>query len=113
MAEERASGGRRGRRDGQRRGRQAEARDRPVRDVEYRQLRNPFPPMRVYSDDQVAHIHETALRVLEELGMRVLLPKARALFKSAGADVDEDTAMVRIDRGLVADALRTAPTRFR
>ena len=110
MAEEDESPEPRGRRGARRRGRQDETRDRPSRDIDYRHLRNPFPPMRVFSEDQVAHIHDTALRVLEELGMRVLLPKARAFFRSAGADVDETEQMVRIDRGLVAEALRTAPS---
>jgi len=114
MAGESEGGRRRGRREGRREsrrgGRQAETRDRPARDIDYRHLHNPFPPMRVYSDDQVAHIHDTALRVLEELGMKVLLPKAREFFKAAGAEVDESSAMVRIDRALVAEALRIAPS---
>lgn len=96
-------------RRGRRRGRQAEAVERPSRGIEYRQLRNPFPPMRVFSDDQVAHIHDTALRVLEQLGMRVLLPRARELFRAAGASVDDAEQMVRIDRSLVAAALKSAP----
>jgi trimethylamine--corrinoid protein Co-methyltransferase len=50
----------------------------------YRQLRNPFPVMSVFSDDEAANMHETALRMLEELGMRVLLPEARDIF-AAGA----------------------------
>ena len=109
MAEGQDREGRGDRRQGQRRGRRTEAMERPSRDVEYRQLRNPFPPMRVFSDDQVAHIHDTALRVLEELGMRVLMPRAREILRAAGATVDDAEEMVRIDRGLVEQALRTAP----
>jgi trimethylamine---corrinoid protein Co-methyltransferase len=109
MAEGQDHESRRGRRQGKRRGRQAEPIERPSRGVDYRQLRNPFPPMRVFSQDQVEHIHDTALRVLEELGMQVLLPRAREIFKAAGATVDDAEQMVRIDRGLVEQALRTAP----
>jgi trimethylamine---corrinoid protein Co-methyltransferase len=65
--------------------------------------------MRVFSDDQVAHIHDTALRVLEELGMRILLPRAREILKAAGAEVDDAEEMVRFDRALVEQVLRTAP----
>ena len=41
--------------------------------------------------------------------MRVLLPEARARFAAAGASVDASTEMVRLDRGLVAAALSSAP----
>ena len=78
----------------------------------YRALRNAMTLQRSFSDDQVEHIHATALRVLEELGIRVLNAEARALLAQAGAKVDEASAMVRIDRGLVARALATAPGRF-
>ncbi|MFN0113504.1 MAG: trimethylamine methyltransferase family protein [Paracoccaceae bacterium] len=81
----------------------------PGRTVDYRHLRNPFPPVRIFSDDRIAAIHEAALRVLEDLGIRVLLPDARAIFRAAGALVDEDTQMVRIGRGIVAAALAAAP----
>ncbi len=79
------------------------------RETNYRQLRNPFPPMRVFSDDQIAAMHETSLRVLEDLGVRVLLPEARAIYRAAGARVDEDSQMVFLGRDIVAAALATAP----
>jgi trimethylamine--corrinoid protein Co-methyltransferase len=75
----------------------------------YRHLRNPFAPLRVFSDDQVAAIHDAALVMLETQGMKVLSADARRLYQQAGADVDEATAIVRIDRGLVAAAIATAP----
>jgi trimethylamine---corrinoid protein Co-methyltransferase len=59
----------------------------------------------------VNNIHETALRVLQELGMKVLLPEARDLFAAAGARLDDD--MVFIGRDIVAGALGTAPPRIR
>ena len=79
------------------------------RDVNYRQLRNPFPPMDVFSADQIADMHETALRMLEELGMKVLLPEARRIFASGGARVDEGSQMVHIGRDMVEHALSEAP----
>src|SRR6202049_647257 len=75
----------------------------------YRHLVNPFEPLKVFSDDQVAAIHQAALSVLENQGMRVLLPEARQTYARGGASVDESTMMVRIDRGLVAASLATAP----
>jgi trimethylamine--corrinoid protein Co-methyltransferase len=75
----------------------------------YRKLRNPFTPMRVFSDDQVHAIHEAALSMLESQGMKVLSANARRIYREAGCSVDEDSQIVRIDRGLVAACLATAP----
>lgn len=68
-------------------------------------------PLRVLSDDHVAHIHATALRFLEEHGIRVLYGEARALLAAAGATVGspDDAELVRIPAGLVDQALTTAP----
>jgi len=60
----------------------------------YRHLRNPFVPMKVFTDDQVAAIHEAALVMLETQGMKVLSADARVLYRNAGAEVDEATLMV-------------------
>lgn len=80
-----------------------------VREVNYRSLRNPFPPMRAFSDDRIEAIHLAALRTLEELGTKVLLPEARELFRQAGARVDEADEMVFIGREIIEAALDTAP----
>ena len=56
-----------------------------VRQTGYHRLRNPFTPATVFSEDRVVSIHETALRVIEELGIKVLLPEARDIFAAAGA----------------------------
>ena len=78
----------------------------------YRRLVNPFEPLRVLDDDQVDHIHRAALEVLAEDGMRVLLPEARTHFGAAGATIDEDEQLVRIDPELVAESLTAAPAEF-
>ncbi len=84
-----------------------------ARPTAYRALRHPFTPQRVFSDDAVAAMHENALRVNETLGIKVLLPEARALFRRAGALVDEDTQMVRVGREIIAQALESCPRSFR
>ncbi|MEM8848633.1 MAG: trimethylamine methyltransferase family protein [Pseudomonadota bacterium] len=98
------SGGTRARR---RRGRQSGTPQVSKRTPNYRQLRNPFPSMDVFSTDEIANMHETALRMLEELGMMVLLPEARAIYAKGGARVDGE--MVHIGRDMIEAALRTAP----
>jgi trimethylamine--corrinoid protein Co-methyltransferase len=80
--------------------------------TDYGHLLNNLPRARAFSDDQIENIHQTALRVLEELGVRVLNAEARKLFHAAGASVDESSLMVRIDRGLVIRSLGSAPSLF-
>jgi trimethylamine--corrinoid protein Co-methyltransferase len=78
----------------------------------YRRLVNPYEPLRVFSNDQVAAMHEAALSILENQGMRVLSEPARRRYEAAGASVNEETMMVRLDRGLVIEALATTPKGF-
>ncbi len=65
--------------------------------------------MPVFTEDRVEAIHNASLRVLEELGMKVLLPEARMRFRTAGAIVDDDTQMVRIGRDIIDAAVASAP----
>ncbi len=83
-----------------------------TRSTDYSQLRNPFPPMNVFSDGRIVAIHEASLDVLERLGIKVLHKQARTTFKAAGAKVDEATEMVHIGREMVEAALATAPKSF-
>jgi trimethylamine---corrinoid protein Co-methyltransferase len=101
---------RRGRAGG-RGARQASAAKPNTRSTAYRQLRHPYTPQVIFDETEIDRIHETALQVLEELGMKILLPEARDRLKQAGARVEED--MVFIGRDIVAEALRTAPASFR
>lgn len=82
------------------------------RNVNYTALKNPLIRQPAFSEDRLEAIHQTALRVVEELGIRVLNDEARQLFKRAGATVDDDSLMVKIDKSLVEQALNTAPSEF-
>ena len=96
-----------------RRGRAERKAAAPARIVNYRHLRHPFAPQSVLSADAVAAIHEMALKLLEDLGLRVLLPEARQIYAAGGARVDEAIEMVRIGRDIVAGALTSAPASIR
>jgi len=78
----------------------------------WKQLTRPYRPIELLSDDHVQAIHEAALTILEEIGMRVLQQDARNLYRSAGADVDESEMRVRFDRAMVAERIATAPSSF-
>ncbi|WP_342078229.1 trimethylamine methyltransferase family protein [Yoonia sp. SS1-5] len=95
-----------------RRGRKAHAAAPTARQPDYRQLRHPFPQQTMFSEDEIMSIHNTALRVLEDLGIKILLPEARDIFAQAGARVDHED-MVFIGRDIVQAALDSAPKEFR
>ncbi len=96
---------------GRRRGRKDREVSAPAT-AHYRRLVNPYPPLRVLDDSQVVDIHQAALQVLADHGIRVLLPEARSRLRSAGATVDEDEQLVRFDPDLVAASLSAAPAEF-
>ena len=77
------------------------------RQVNHHDLRNSFPAIEVFSADQIAAMNDTALRIVEELGMKVLLPEAIEIYRKAGARVVDD--VVYIGRDIVEAALATAP----
>jgi trimethylamine--corrinoid protein Co-methyltransferase len=82
------------------------------RKANYSNLRNSLIRQPAFSQDRLEAIHDTALRVIEELGIKVLNDEAREIFRTAGARVDEKTLLVKIDRELVANALESAPSEF-
>jgi len=77
-----------------------------------RPVRNPWPPMAILSDDQIEAIHDASMHILENFGIEVMSARALALFEKAGARVDHASQNVRLDRGLVAEALKTAPSSY-
>jgi trimethylamine--corrinoid protein Co-methyltransferase len=78
----------------------------------WQQVINPYAPMEILSTDQIEAIHDTSLRILEELGIELMSARAREYLRVAGATVDDATGVVRMDRGLVAKALTQAPSTF-
>ncbi|HVN44806.1 MAG TPA: trimethylamine methyltransferase family protein [Steroidobacteraceae bacterium] len=75
-------------------------------------LRNRWAPLEILSAEQLERILEAAYRVLEEAGLEIRSAAARAVYRGAGALVDEPTQMVRLERGLIEAQLRLAPERF-
>ena len=78
----------------------------------WRPIRNPFPPFKFVSDDQVEAIHQASLKVLKDFGINFLCDEARSRLKDAGADVDPDGTRVRFDPDLVMDLVAKAPSSF-
>ncbi|MGD2147402.1 MAG: trimethylamine methyltransferase family protein [Anaerolineae bacterium] len=68
--------------------------------------------LQVLSEDERAQVHERSLKVLATTGVRVDTSRGREILHRAGADVNENTKVVRFPRPLVEEALRLAPKAF-
>lgn len=67
----------------------------------------PYKPL---NDKGLQDIHETSMRVLEEVGFEVQQEEAFDLFRKAGASADSETRIVRIKEKLVMDVIAGAPS---
>ena len=83
-----------------------------IEQLPWRDVVNPYGPTSVLNDEQLERIIDSALTVLEGQGLRFLEASSRKQLAMAGADVDEDSMMVRFDRNLVKEKLALAPAEF-
>ena len=72
----------------------------------------PWAPLEILSAEQVERILVAAFRILEEAGLEIRSSAARAVYRRAGALVDEETQMVRLGRDIVEALLARAPASF-
>jgi trimethylamine--corrinoid protein Co-methyltransferase len=68
--------------------------------------------LKVLAEDEKAQIHERTLKILAETGVQVNTEKGRKYLKDAGAEVDENTKIVKFPRAMVEESLRLAPKDF-
>lgn len=68
--------------------------------------------LEVLTQDQIRQIHETAARVLEEVGLWLPHQEILGIFRDAGAWVDFDKQIVRLPPALVEDNIRNFPAGF-
>ena len=61
------------------------------------------------TDQDILRIHETSLKVFDEIGIQVNSAPARELFAQAGAQVDESSGIVKISASLVDELIHKAP----
>lgn len=103
MTQERRSGGRRGKSI---RGTSS------ITQLPWRTIQNPYQPLELASEDQMEALHRTSMRILSELGIRVMGDNVLDLFEAAGALMDRSEKIVRIDESIVAQAVASAPSGF-
>ncbi len=77
-----------------------------------RQLRNPYAPIEVLSEQDVDLIHDGSMRILEQIGLQIVNAEARALMVKHGATIDPHSGYVRIGRDIVMQKVADAPSEF-
>ncbi|HET7237376.1 MAG TPA: trimethylamine methyltransferase family protein [Actinomycetota bacterium] len=71
----------------------------------------PRATLDLYSDEDLDRLHAAAIRVLEEVGARIMTEEGRSLLLGSGCTLEGED-LVRIPRELVDRALETAPSHF-
>jgi len=66
----------------------------------------------VLSDKEIRQIHDTTIKVLEEVGFEIPHEPALKLFKENGARVDEETHRVYLTREFISRTIKQAPEEF-
>jgi len=73
---------------------------------------NRYAPMAILSDDQIEAIHQTSMRILEEIGMDFLHEEALEVWRTVGAEVVPGSQRGRFDRALIEELVAKAPSTF-
>jgi trimethylamine---corrinoid protein Co-methyltransferase len=68
--------------------------------------------LQVLSEDEKNQVHERTLKILGRTGVRVDTARGRKILKKAGAQVDENTRIVKFPQDLIEQALDSAPKKF-
>jgi len=69
--------------------------------------------MSVLTRDEIALVHESSMRVLSEVGVKIESPSVLGLLKKAGAKIDAKKQTAFLDEKLVSQALKTAPKKVK
>jgi trimethylamine--corrinoid protein Co-methyltransferase len=69
--------------------------------------------MSVLAKDEIELVHESSLRILSEVGVKIESPSVLELLKEAGAKVDPQKQLAFLDERIVSQALKSAPRKIR
>ena len=83
-----------------------------IAQLPWREVRNHYKPLEMLDAGQIDCLHRTSMRILSELGIKVMSERVMALFEAAGAIVDRSERTIRADESLIMQAIGTAPSAF-
>jgi trimethylamine--corrinoid protein Co-methyltransferase len=68
--------------------------------------------MQLLDEERMEALHATSMRILSELGIRVMSDRVMDIFEAAGAIVDREEKIIRVDESIVREALKSVPSSF-
>jgi trimethylamine--corrinoid protein Co-methyltransferase len=84
----------------------------PIESLPFKPLHNFLPPVQFLSEEQIEQLHLASMRIVEEIGIRFMDLEALSIWERAGAQVDQASQIVKIDRNLLLDTVKKAPSQF-
>ncbi|MEM7128127.1 MAG: trimethylamine methyltransferase family protein [Chloroflexota bacterium] len=84
----------------------------PLAELPFRQPQNPYAPYELLDEEQIEQIHNASLHILENIGIDFWDDETLDIWTQAGAKVDRAARHVWLDRGIVMEAIRSAPKTF-
>jgi trimethylamine--corrinoid protein Co-methyltransferase len=84
----------------------------PLLKQAFRLVQHPLPPYEFMGQAHIERLHEASLHILEEVGLDFLDDEVLTIWERAGAKVDRSQQHVWLDRGLIMEAIASAPQTF-
>ncbi len=78
----------------------------------FKQPTRSFASVDLASVEAVEQVHNASLKVLGEIGLKVLHDGAREIMRKAGAEVDDASMQVRFDAELIQQSIASVPAEF-
>ena len=69
-------------------------------------------PLDILEKSDEDKIHQTTMKILEEIGVKMDHPEVLKLFKTNGCEVDEAKRVVKIPESLIKEQLKNVPKKF-
>ena len=76
------------------------------------QMRRAYQPVNILSEEQEQRVHELSLKLLQEIGLKIMLPQAWPILEANGCRVDRDSGMTCFPPEVVEEFLGKAPCEF-
>ena len=72
-------------------------------------IHDPRLKLDILTPDDVQHLHDATLQIIEKTGVRFPSKRALAIWEKHGAQVDHDTMVVKAPRELIEEAIKLCP----
>ena len=76
------------------------------------QIRRAYRPIDILSSEREQRVHELSLKLLHEIGLKIMLPEAWPILEANGCRVDHESGMTYFPAEVIEEYLSKAPSSF-